>query len=58
MLAYQTVLLCFKEDGIRDLEVPYNGLNVNISHLFVLYYDNIVLYLGVTDEKQETIFVN
>ena len=43
MLAYQAVLLWFKEDGVRDLEESYDGLSVNISNPVVLYYDIIVL---------------
>ena len=32
-----------KRVGVRDLEVSYNGLSVNISQPVELYYDNIVL---------------
>ena len=37
------MLLWFKDGGVRNLEEYYNGLNANISHQVVLYYDNIVL---------------
>ena len=40
-----SVLLWFKEGGVRDLEESYNGLSVNISQPVVLYYDNIVLLM-------------